>query len=67
MPVTAPMIAFLETQCSNGISTLSFTRKNNVLLLDKIAQNETVTYWPKVLFWGAVPQLKLYIAPLCPL
>lgn len=65
--VTTPMMAFLETQCHNDISALSFMGKHNFLLLDKIAQNETATYWPKVLFWGAVPQQKLYIAPLCPL
>lgn len=60
-------MAFLETQCCNDIRTLSFMGKNNFLLLDKTAQNETVTYWPKLLFWGDVPQQKLYIAPLCPL
>lgn len=61
------MIAFWETRCCNDISTLSFIGKNNFLLFDKIAQNETAISWTKVLFWGAVPQQKLYIAPLCPL
>lgn len=67
VPVTAPMMAFLDTQCCNDITALSFMGKNNFLLLDNIALNETATYWSKVLFWGAVPQQNLYIAPLCPL
>lgn len=64
---TAPMMAFLDTQYCNDISALSFMGKDNFLLLDKITQNKTATYWPEMLFWGAVPQQKLYIAPLCPL